>query len=201
LAAEVIAGGRVLAMDMGRVDGHSFLEAAGVGLAAGLFGYFDRVDRGRAHWQGALRGALRFLSGIGTPRLVIDVDGQRYTHRAPMVTVSNGPFVGAAYALAPEARVDDGLLDVVIFRGTGPLRILLHMLLVADGRRLPPPPSAKLLRGRSITVDTMRRRRLPVHADGSVVSATPAHFEVVPATLRVLIGEPEPGAACAWSPD
>jgi diacylglycerol kinase family enzyme len=103
--------------------------------------------------------------------------------------------------LAPEARVDDGLLDVVIFRGTGALRILWHMLLVADGRRLPPPPQAKLLRGRSITIQTVRRKQLPVHADGSVVGATPAHFEVVPATLRVLIGEPEPGATCAWSAD
>src|SRR5262249_20338323 len=48
-AAHVIAAGRVLAMDAGRVAGRYFLEAGGVGLAAGLFGYFEQVDTGRVH--------------------------------------------------------------------------------------------------------------------------------------------------------
>src|ERR687888_320018 len=67
-AARVIANGQVLAMDVGRVLAGPpatqretiFLEAGGVGLAAGLFGYFDRLDRG-ARPHGVLRGALRFL--------------------------------------------------------------------------------------------------------------------------------------------
>ena len=37
-------------------------------------------------------------------------------------------------------------------------------------------------------------------ADGAVIGVTPAHFEVLPAALRVMVGEPEPGAACAWQP-
>jgi diacylglycerol kinase (ATP) len=197
-AAEVIAEGQVLEMDGGRADNHYFLEAAGVGLAAGLFGYFERVDAGRVRLRGALRGSWRFLSNLGTPRLWIDVDGEVMTVRAPMVTVSNGPFVGAAYTLAPEARVDDGLLDVIIFRRSSPLRVLFHMLLVAGGRRLPPPPDAQILRGKKIRITTQQRRPLPVHADGSVVGTTPARFEVLPASLRVLIGKPDPGATCAW---
>lgn len=197
-AAEVIADGQVLEMDGGRASDNYFLEAAGVGLAAGLFGYFERVDTGKVGLRGALRGSWRFLTNLGTPRLWIDVDGDVMTVRAPMVTVANGPFVGAAYALAPEARVDDGLLDVVVFRRASPLRVLFHMLLVAGGRRLPPPPDAQVLRGRKIRITTQQRRPLPVHADGSVIGTTPAHFEVLPASLRVLIGRPDPGATCAW---
>jgi len=198
-AAEVIADGRVLAMDAGRVADHYFLEAGGVGLAAGLFGYFERVDTGRVRLRGALRGGWRFLTNIGTPRMRIEVDGEAIVERTPMVTVSNGPFVGAAYALAPRALVDDGLLDVVIFRRASAQRVLLHMLLVAGGRRLPPPPDAQVLHARTVRVAMMRRRPLPVHADGSLVGTTPATFEVLPASLKVLVGRPEPGAACAWA--
>jgi len=198
-AAHVIAAGRVLAMDAGRVAGRYFLEAGGVGLAAGLFGYFERIDTGRIHLRGALRGSRRFLTNLGTPRLTIDMDGQEEQVAAPMVTMSNGPFVGAAYALAPQARVDDGLLDVVIFRRASVPRILLHLALVAGGRRLPPPPDAEVRRARSVRVVTGRRRPLPVHADGSLVGVTPALFEVLPASLRVVVGEAEPGAACAWA--
>ncbi len=114
-----------------------------------------------------------------------------------MVSVANAPFVGAAYAVAPEARIDDGLLDVVIFRGVGVLRVLVHLVAVLGGRRLPAPPGVETVRARSVRITTPRRRPLPVHADGTAVGTTPVHFEVVPAALHVLIGQPE--EACAWS--
>jgi diacylglycerol kinase (ATP) len=200
-AARTIAGGRVLAMDVGRVAGHVFLEAGGVGLAAGLFGYFNRLDSGSARRIAVLRAAWRFLRELRRPRLVIVADGQRFDVRAPQVTVSNGPYVGVAYVLAPEARIDDGKLDVVIFRGMGVLRVLVHMVRVARGHRLPPPAGVQLMRAKSVDVGVRRRRRrrrrpLPVHADGAMVGGTPAHFEVVPAALRVIVGEPE--GPCAW---
>jgi YegS/Rv2252/BmrU family lipid kinase len=199
-AAGTIAAGRVLAMDVGQVHDQLFLEAGGVGLTAGLFAYFNRLDSGHERPRNVLRALIRFLRNLGQPRLVIDADGQRFTVRALQVTVSNGPYVGAAYALAPQARVDDGLLDVVIFRGLSAIRIMWHMALVAGGRRLPPPPGVQLVRARSVRVAGRRRRPLPVHADGQLIGVTPAHFEVLPAALRVMVGQPEPGAACAWEP-
>src|SRR5207248_7184955 len=53
-AAMTIAEGQTLAMDVGRVENHYFLEAGGIGLAAGLFGYFNRLDSGTRHPQGVL---------------------------------------------------------------------------------------------------------------------------------------------------
>jgi YegS/Rv2252/BmrU family lipid kinase len=198
-AALAIAGGQVLAMDVGRVTGRIFLEAGGVGLAAGLFGYFNRLDSGHSRPVSVLRATWRFLRHLRSPRLVIVADGRRFDVRAPQVTVSNGPYVGAAYVLAPQARVDDGKLDVVIFRGMTVARVLLHMALVAGGHRLPSPPGVQLVRARSVDVSLRRRRRpLPVHSDGDVVGVTPAHFEVLPAALRVIVGPPE--GPCAWGP-
>ena len=199
-AARTIAAGRVLAMDVGQVHDQLFLEAGGVGLTAGLFAYFNRLDSGHERPRNVVRAMIRFLRNLGHPRLVIDADGQRFTVRALQVTVSNGPYVGAAYALAPQARVDDGLLDVVIFRGLSAIRIVVYMALVAGGRRFPPPPGVQLVRARSVQIAGRRRRPLPVHADGEVIGVTPAHFEVLPAALRVMVGQPEAGAACAWQP-
>jgi diacylglycerol kinase (ATP) len=196
-AARTIANGQVLAMDVGSVANHLFLEAGGVGLAAGLFGYFNRLDTG-VRPRNVIRAGWRFLNHLGSPRLLIVADGQRFDVRALMVTVSNGPYVGAAYALAPQARIDDGLLDVVIFHGMGVMRMLMHMALVAGGRRLPSPQGVQLVRARSVQVAVQRRRPLPVHADGAAVGVTPTRFDVLPAALRVLVGTPETGATCAW---
>jgi diacylglycerol kinase (ATP) len=197
-AARAIADGRTLAIDVGRASSHTFFEAGGVGLAAGLFGYFNRLDRGSRRRLAVLRAMLRFVRHLRNPRMVIIADGQRFDVRAPQVIVSNGPYVGAAYVLAPQARVDDGKLDVVIFRGMSVLRVLLHMALVAGGHRLPQPPGVQLVRAASVDVSVRRRHPLPVHADGDVVGMTPAHFEVLPAALRVIVGPPE--QPCAWGP-
>ena len=196
-AAGVIAAGHVLAMDLGLAGETYFLEAGGVGLDAGLFGYFERLDDG-GNRQGIFRATLRFLRNLGMPRLSVEADGRRRRVWAPMVAVANGPYVGAAYALAPDARIDDGRLDVVIFRGASVPRLLFHLLAVAGGRHLPVPPEAIKLRVRSVEVKTRWRRPLPVHADGTAIGATPARFRVAPAALRVLVGTPEAGAACAW---
>lgn len=196
-AARVIASGQVLAMDLGKVGSTYFLEAAGVGLDAGLFGYFEQLDS-RGVDTGRIRAVLRFLCNLGRPRLIVEVDGRRRNVRAPMVSVANAPFVGAAYAIAPDARINDGLLDVVIFRGMSVLRILIHLVAVLGGRRLPPPPGAVTVRARTVRIATRERRPLPVHADGTAVGTTPMQCEVVPGALRVLTGKPEAGTACAW---
>ncbi|HEX8966996.1 MAG TPA: YegS/Rv2252/BmrU family lipid kinase [Chloroflexota bacterium] len=188
-AARAIADGQVLAMDVGRASDHIFLEAGGVGLDAGLLGYFGRLDSGGARPPAVFRAVLRFVRGLRNPPLVIVADGQRFDVRAPQVTIANGPYVGAAYALAPQARVDDGHLDVVIFRGMSALRVLVHMAMVAGGRRWPPPTEVQLVRAGSVNVATRRRRPLPVHVDGVVVGVTPAHFTAIPAALRVIVGQ------------
>jgi YegS/Rv2252/BmrU family lipid kinase len=197
LAAQTLADGKVLAMDMGRLGSHYFLEAAGVGLDAGLFGYFDRLDSG-ASKLAVVRAAWRFLRQLGSPSIIVEHEHGRIRTRAPMTSVANGPYVGAAYAIAPEARIDDGLLEVVVFRGTSIGRVLLHLGLIAGGRPLPPPEHAMTLRVRWLRVSRRRGRPLPVHADGEPVGVTPATFEVAPAALRVIVGPPEASGICAW---
>jgi diacylglycerol kinase (ATP) len=197
LAARTIAEGKVLAMDMGRIGERFFLEAAGVGLDAGLFGYFERLESGGSR-LGVLRAALRFLHQLGSPRVSVEYEGGRIQARAPMVSVANGPYVGAAYAIAPEARIDDGLLDVVVFRHTSIPRVLLHLALVAGGRPLPPPAQARTLRVSWVRVSKRRGRPLPVHADGEPQGVTPAQFEVAASALRVIVGPPEESGICAW---
>ena len=197
LAARTLAEGKVLSMDMGRIGDHYFLEAAGVGLDAGLFGYFDRLESGGSR-LGTVRAAVRFVRQLGSPPVSVEHEGGVEAFLAPMISVANGPYVGAAYAIAPDARIDDGILDVVIFRRISILRLLVHLALIAGGRPLPPPPRARLLKVRSVTIRKKRGRPLPVHADGESAGITPVTMDVVAGALKVIVGPPESSGICAW---
>lgn len=197
-AAETISYGQVLAMDVGRARNVHFLEAAGVGLDAGLFNYFNRADRGTLSLPAAVRSAFRFLRLLGRPPLNIIADGERIEVRAPMVVVANGPFVGAAYTIAPDALIDDGLLDLIIFNGASVPRMLVYLAAVAGGRSVAPPPHTRSLRAARIQIANRRRRPLPAHADGVNIGTTPVRFDVMPGALNILVGPPALNGTCAW---
>jgi len=197
LAARTIVEGKVLAMDMGRVGERYFLEAAGIGLDAGLFGYFDRLDSGGS-WLSVARATWRFLRRLGSPRVTVEFPGGAIRVHAPMVSVANGPYVGAAYAIAPNARVDDGLLDAIVFRHTSIPRVLLHLAMVAGGRPLPPPKQARVRRVPWLRVSKRRGRPLPVHVDGEPIGVTPVEVHAAPAALRVITGPPDASGILAW---
>ena len=191
-AAALIAEGQTLEMDLGRASSGAgstyFLEAAGVGLDAALFRYFNRLEKGAPRLP-VLRAGWKFVRGLGQPRLLLEIDGQPRRVRAPMVTVANSPFLGAAYAIAPQALIDDGWLDVVIFHRLSALHVLVYLMLVAGGRPFPRPRGVESLRAKRIDVRTARRP-LPAHADGELLGQTPVTYEVVPHALRVIVGRP-----------
>ena len=184
-ALDVIAAGRVTEMDAGWVvrdegGGRPFFEAAGVGLDAVGFLAVELAER-RGLWRAA-RALVRGLRMRKTPMRII-LDGTAYRTGAPTVTVSNGPYHGAGFVVAPEADPTDGLFDVAVFRGMTKLEVIRYFLAVAR-RQQRREPRIQLYRAKRVTIEGTRRA-LPAHADGISVGVTPVTFEVRANALRV----------------
>ena len=185
-AAEVIKTRRIARIDVGRARSQAktsfFMEAAGVGIDAGLFAYFNQLDRG--NWR-TLKPLFKFMWRYRPRRVTVRLDGQPRRYRALMVTVANGPYLGAALTLAPDAQLDDHQFDVQIFTGFGKFELVRHLLAIAGGRRVYNP---KVLSFRARTVEIEPRKPMMAHADSQPLGTTPARFDVVPAALAVIVG-------------
>lgn len=177
-AARVIAAGNVIAADAGYVAGKHFLETAGVGIDAELFGAARLAERRR--WGPALR---RLWRGITQPSYVFDlvVDGTPRRHRAYQVLVANSPYYLWAFHVVPESRMDDGYLDVAVYARMGRRELLAAVVgfLVSNWYARAPVS----YRGRKIELRS--EQPLTVHADGQVVGKTPVAIECVRGALRV----------------
>ncbi len=186
-AAEVAATGRVRAVDVGSVGGRAFFEIGSIGLSASLFEQAQRIDRGQ---YSSVLGLLDVLRRFRPVRVRLELDGRPASMHALMIAVANAPYTGLGLTLAPQARLDDGLFDVTVFRGFSRWELIRHLGGIVAGRRRYSPKVATF-RASRVRVDA--RRRLPVRVDADDLGTTPVTFEVRRAALRVVV--PEPGDA------
>jgi len=122
-------------------------------------------------------------SFVGT-RTTLSLDGRRVRARVLLVLVSNAQLYAGALRVATNARLDDGLLDVCLFKGQGFLAILHHLTGVLVSRHLR-DPEVEYHQARQVTIRS--RRPLPVQVDGEPVGVTPMTFAVAPQALSVLV--------------
>ena len=86
--------------------------------------------------------------------------------------------------LAPDARPDDGLFDVVLIGDITKLDFVTTSPKIYSGKYLA-HPKVDLVRSRAVRVDAPER--LPIELDGEQLGTTPVRFEIVPRSLRVRV--------------
>ncbi|MFF5846619.1 diacylglycerol/lipid kinase family protein [Streptomyces massasporeus] len=153
---------------------------AGVDALANLHANRSRLLRGSASYYA---GALRAISTWRPVRYRITVDGQEHTCTGYTVVAANSSYYGSARRIAPEARLDDGLLDVVMIRDA-PRRLFFALMKELDTGAHIHRPQVQVLRGREIRIEA--DRDLPYGADGEIEAALPVTARVLPGALRVL---------------
>ena len=180
-AAAILGDGEVRTIDVGTANGDVFYEAASAGISAAVFREAQRLDEGdrwaplRSMWV-----ALRYRPG----RMEIELDDATFNTRALMVAICLGPYMGMGLTVAPQARLSDGLLDVVVFERFSKFELLRHLAAIAFGRRRY-TPHTRTYRSRSVRI--AGRRPLPCRADSRDLGLTPLVCRVRPASLRVLV--------------
>jgi diacylglycerol kinase (ATP) len=139
---------------------------------------------------GSLSYALTAASSLEEAKhynLCITVDGQPLDHRAMATIVSNGRTVGGGIEIAPEAKLDDGLVDITVVPEAE-----LSDLILAGIEAFTGTQSAGILetrRGREIRIEcSSPARRMPLSADGEGSGFTPATYTVLPRAIQVVVG-------------
>jgi diacylglycerol kinase (ATP) len=160
-------GGRNRRVDLATADGTLFVAMAGIGLDAAVVGATPDAAKRLAGWPayaGAAAVQVLRRGSMFTVRLDGDVTLSR---RARSVTVGNSGALPGGFEIMPDARLDDGLLDVVILAPTGPIGWAQVALRVAAGSR---HDDSRLERLRARQVEIRADTELPRQVDGEVIA-------------------------------
>jgi diacylglycerol kinase (ATP) len=182
-ALEAALDGRDRLIDGGECNGRLFFNVAGVGLDAEIAARF--AVAGRRGFLSYLGLTLRELFRYRPAHYRIGCDGEQRISHAWLVVAANGREFGNGARIAPHARIDDGLLDLVVIEARSVLRALWD---------LPRLYTGSVLRARGVWTRRIRAVEiagagpLTYHVDGEVgTGGAELHVRVHPGALRVRV--------------
>jgi diacylglycerol kinase (ATP) len=169
-------------VDVVDVDGRVVVGSVYAGvdsLASELVDRAHRLPRAVQYPYAAVRSVCQFRPSTYD----VVVDGTHHGFHGFTVVVANSGYYGAGMHVAPEAVLDDGVLDVVVIKAASRLRLIKAMPRLYDGTHTS-LEEVVVLRGREVTV----RADGPVQAygDGERVGPLPVTARVRPGALQVL---------------
>ena len=129
--------------------------------------------------------AVGALAAWRERRVRVTVDG-RTVADGPMnlVAVANALYAGGGMMLSPDARIDDGKLDVITASGLSRVNVVTELSRVHTGGHVN-NPKVTITQGTIARIETfVLRDAMPLEADGNVRGVTPVQFQVLPAALR-----------------
>jgi diacylglycerol kinase (ATP) len=190
-AAKALLQGEKRAVDLVRArtaDGRArlYVGGGGVGLDAEAARYASGAYR---HLRGRMRyiaAALLALASYEAVEVKLEFPGSEIgalRSKALLAGVLNTPTYGAGLRLAPQAVIDDGMLDVVLLEDLsfmGVMKLLPRLMGSGELR------TSRVKRWRAQQVRMSTARPCLFHGDGEILGPTPVEIEVIPKAVRVL---------------
>lgn len=178
-AAEQIAQGTERRVDCGRVNGNAFVNVLSFGV---LTTTSQQATDREKHLVGKLayiRIGTRDLLTMHSIPLVARINGEEFSTEAAMFLAFNGRSAGQ-FRLAPEAKIDDGLLDVLILRYDNMAKTCWSMMHYLVGGM---PEAVNYIRTDKIELLCAQRERTDV--DGQPGPDFPLSIECLPGALKI----------------
>jgi diacylglycerol kinase (ATP) len=180
-ACDVIARGRLRAIDVARVNGAYYVTEASIGLSSRIARLQTTADKQRFGFFAVVASAFGALRHVRPFRAVVSYDGKHVNMRAIQLTVANSNRFGGLITVE-DAAIDDGWLDLYTIEIERTRQIFSVVgAVLAHKRRA---DGVRTYRAKAFTVRTRHPHRIT--ADGEPAGTTPARFELLPGILRVL---------------
>lgn len=191
-AAEVIVEGHSRRIDVGTVNGHAFFNVASIGISSELAQKLDPAIKKKFGRLGYAVAALRVILAAQRFRARIREKGESRTVSTYQVAIGNGRLYGGGNVVEENAAIDDGTLDLYSLEVKNLWKLALMLRAFRSGTH---GAWKEVRTAKCVEFDIETRRPMPVNTDGEIVTATPAHFRVLPRAISVLVPCECPAAA------
>lgn len=168
--------------DAGLINGQLFLNEIGTGFDVAVLDWANKAKK-------YCRGMLPYLAGVlcalfrfrPIPVTYQIDDGPEEKKELFVIAAANGGVIGGGISIAPDARADDGLLDIVLVDKIKWYKLLLRLLGLLRGKILT-FPETRFVRAERLTFSAPDMR---LNVDGEIITAKEARVQLLPRALRI----------------
>jgi YegS/Rv2252/BmrU family lipid kinase len=183
-ACEVIARGKLQAIDLGRVNGRHFFNVASLGLSVKITQQLSREAKRRWGMLAYPIAALQVLVHSVPFSAEIRVNGETKRVKTVQIAVGNGRHYGGGMTVAADAAINDQRLDLYSIEIQHWWQIIPLLPAMRSGTHAS-WSFVRALHGQEIEITTARPHA--INTDGEITTTTPAQFCVVPQALSVFV--------------
>lgn len=183
-AAQVVLGGRIRAIDVGRIGAGRFVAMTGVGFDGEIVKAIAKARKGPISQLTYVKPSLAALSAFRPRPLRLEVDGQVLPDVFYGVIIANTRCYGGHFAVAPDAVIDDGLFHYSAWTLPSKLQLLRYATAALFRRR---SSGARYGSGRRFRIVSTDGTPVAVQADGDPAPDTPVEIEVLAHSARLFI--------------
>jgi len=181
--ARFLANARRRLIDVGEVNGRIFVNAAGVGIDGHVAERIEASARIVGPVLGYAVGALVSIATYRPQPMRLRIDDQTIEGKHLVVVAANGTHFGNGMHVAPKAKIDDGLFDIVVAGDLGRWASLVALAKLYRGTHV---NGRDILAFRARSLDVELQRELPTQADGEPMRARSLTVRMRPSALTVL---------------
>ena len=183
-AVEIVFSGNEKKIDIGKLGNRYFINGLGIGLDGSVAHRFKKLKY--------LRGQLGYLLGSVQQALTFkgfqaEVKIDDWTYQGPLLLTgaSNGLYQGGKFKLAPEARIDDGLLDFHIIKDMSIFNRLIKIPKVLEGSHA---DLDEVSIKRAAKMELTLEGKMPAHTDGEpfYLEKGTHEIELLPSGLKIM---------------
>ncbi len=175
-ACALIAEGKTMSLDLGRVGSRRFVLMMGAGIDALTIRNIDLKAKKRFREWAFVGTGLKAGFAQPPPEFLVRVEGQE--HRVTFFVAGNAHYYGGRFGVTPNADPTDGLLDLMLFTGTTRSSMAVFWLEVPSSLHLQNPNVLCLSAKRAELVPLHEDRPIWFQTDGELAGRLPATVEI-----------------------
>jgi diacylglycerol kinase (ATP) len=193
-ACALIASGHIRKLDLGQMSTKKtkkfyFFSVSTIGVASTIYPMIKEVPEGKL--TGIKDAVMTLLKFKPDPTVYLTLDDEsKIKVETMLVTIANTPVIGLKNLVAPDALLDDGLLDIAVYPGFTKAELISYFVRSANQGSV---PDGRIQRYRARKIKVKSSPKMDVAAEGILLGKGAARIKLLPGALRVIAPEPGTG--------